>query len=49
MIEHNENDIDNWLVDYANRSEDIETTLQNLSIYYRNMKMNYLKSKSNKK
>ena len=35
MIEYIENDIDNWLVEYANRNEDIETTLQNISIDYR--------------
>jgi hypothetical protein len=35
MIEYTEDDIDNWLVEYANRNEDIETTLQNLSIDYR--------------
>jgi hypothetical protein len=35
MIEYTENDINNWLVEYANRNEDIETILQNLSIEYR--------------
>ena len=35
VIEYTENDIDNWLVEYANRNEDIETTLQNISIDYR--------------
>jgi hypothetical protein len=35
MIGYSENDIDNWLVEYANRNEDIETTLQNISIDYR--------------
>ena len=35
MIEYIENDIDNWIVEYANRNEDIETTLQNISIDYR--------------
>jgi hypothetical protein len=35
MIEYTEDDIDNWLVEYANRNEDIETTLQNISIDYR--------------
>lgn len=35
MIEYIEDDIHNWLVEYANRNEDIETTLQNLSIDYR--------------
>jgi len=32
MIEYTEYDIDNWLVEYANGNEDIESTLQNLSI-----------------
>jgi hypothetical protein len=35
MIKYTENDIDNWLVEYANRNGDIETTLQNISIDYR--------------
>jgi hypothetical protein len=35
MIEYTEDDIDNWMVEYANRNEDIETTVQNLSIDYR--------------
>jgi hypothetical protein len=35
MIGYTKDDIDNWLVEYANRNEDIETTLQNLSIDYR--------------
>jgi hypothetical protein len=35
MIEYIEDDIDNWLVEYANRNEDIETAAQNISIYYR--------------
>jgi len=35
MIEYTENDIDDWLVEYANRNEDIETTLQNISIDYK--------------
>jgi hypothetical protein len=32
MIEYNESDIDNWVVEYANRNEDIETTLKNISV-----------------
>ena len=32
MIEYTEYDIDNWLVEYANGNEDIESTLKNLSI-----------------
>jgi rubrerythrin len=35
MIEYTENDIDNWLVEYGNRNKDIETTLENISIDYR--------------
>ena len=35
MIGYTEDDIDKWLIEYANRNEDIETTLQNLSIDYR--------------
>ena len=34
-IEYTEDDIDNWLVEYSNRNKDIETTLQNISIDYR--------------
>jgi hypothetical protein len=32
MIEFTHDDIDNWLVEYTNKNEDIENTLQNLSI-----------------
>jgi hypothetical protein len=32
MVEYTYDDIDSWLVEYTNRNEDIETTLQNLSI-----------------
>jgi hypothetical protein len=35
MIEYTVDDIDNCLVDFANRNEDIETTLQTISIDYR--------------
>jgi hypothetical protein len=35
MIEYTNVDIDNWLVEYANRNEDIETTLKNISVDYR--------------
>ena len=35
MIGYTEDDIDNWLVEYDNRNEDIETTLKNISIDYR--------------
>jgi hypothetical protein len=37
IIEYNEDDIDNCLVEYANRNEDIETNFQNLSIDYREL------------
>jgi hypothetical protein len=32
MVEYTYDDIDSWLVEYTNKNEDIETTLQNLSI-----------------
>jgi hypothetical protein len=32
MVEYTYDDIDSWLVEYENRNEDIETTLQNLTI-----------------
>jgi hypothetical protein len=32
MIEFTHDDIDNWLVEYTNKNEDIENALQNLSI-----------------
>jgi hypothetical protein len=32
MVEYTNDDIDSWFVEYTNRNEDIETTLQNLSI-----------------
>ena len=32
MIEFTHDDIDNWFVEYTNKNEDIENTLQNLSI-----------------
>jgi uncharacterized protein YeeX (DUF496 family) len=35
MIEYTKNDIDNWLLEYVIRNEDIETTLKNISIDYR--------------
>jgi hypothetical protein len=35
MIEFTHDDIDNWLVEYTNKNEDIENTLQNLSIDFR--------------
>jgi hypothetical protein len=35
MVEYNNDDIDSWLVEYTNRGEDIDTTLQNLSINFR--------------
>jgi hypothetical protein len=35
MIEFTHDDIDNWLVKYTNKNEDIENVLQNLSIILR--------------
>ena len=35
MVEYTYDDIGSWLVEYTNRNEDIETTLQNISIDYR--------------
>jgi hypothetical protein len=35
MIEYTEQDIESWLVEYVNRNEDIEITLHQLSIDYR--------------
>jgi hypothetical protein len=35
MIEYTKHDIESWLVEYVNRNEDIEITLQQLSIDYR--------------
>jgi hypothetical protein len=32
MIEFTHDDIDNWLVEYTNKNEDIENILQNLSV-----------------
>jgi hypothetical protein len=37
MTEYTKNDIDNCLVEYSNRNEDIETNFQNLSIDYREL------------
>jgi hypothetical protein len=35
MVEYTNDDIDSWFVEYTNRNEDIETTLQKLSINFR--------------
>lgn len=35
MVEYTYDDIDNWLVEYTNKNEDIETILQNSSIDHR--------------
>jgi hypothetical protein len=35
MVEFTHDDIDNWLVEYTNKNEEIENTLQHLSIDYR--------------
>jgi hypothetical protein len=35
MVEYTNDDIDSWFMEYTNRNEDIETTLQNLSIDFR--------------
>jgi hypothetical protein len=35
IVEFTYDDIDSWLVEYTNKNEDIENTLQNLSIDYR--------------
>jgi hypothetical protein len=35
IVEFTYDDIDSWLVEHTNKNEDIENTLQNLSIHYR--------------
>jgi hypothetical protein len=45
MVEYTYDDIDNWLVEYTNRNEDIETTLQNLSIDHREIESELLNIK----
>jgi hypothetical protein len=37
IIEYNENEIENWLVNYANKNEDIEDTLHQLSYELREL------------
>jgi uncharacterized protein YeeX (DUF496 family) len=32
ILEYNEDDVDNWLVDYSVKNQDIEETLRNISI-----------------
>jgi hypothetical protein len=35
MIEYTEHEVENWLVNYVNKNEDIEDTLHQLSIDHR--------------
>jgi hypothetical protein len=35
MVEFTHDDIENWIVEYTNKNEEIENTLQNISIDYR--------------
>jgi len=35
MVEFTRDDIDNWLVEYTNKNEEIENTLQHLSFDYK--------------
>jgi hypothetical protein len=45
MVEYTYDDIDNWLVEYTNKNEDIETILQNLSIDHREIESELLSIK----
>jgi hypothetical protein len=45
MVEYTYDDIDNWLVEYTNKNEDIGTILQNLSIDHREIKSEFLSIK----
>jgi hypothetical protein len=45
MVEYTYDDIDNWLVEYTNKNEDIETILQNLSIDHREIESELLNIK----
>jgi hypothetical protein len=47
VIEYTYNDIDNWLVEYTNKNEDIETILKNLSIDHREIESELLNIKVN--
>jgi hypothetical protein len=42
MTEYTEQEIESWLVEYVNKNEDIEVTLQQLSIDLENLKIHYL-------
>jgi hypothetical protein len=42
MTEYTEQEIESWLVEYVNKNEDIEVTLQQLSIDLENLKVHYL-------
>ena len=37
ILEYNEDDIDNWLVDYSVKNKDIEEALRNISIHLRDL------------
>jgi hypothetical protein len=45
MVEYTYDDIDNWLVEYTNKNEVIETILQNLSIDHRGIESEFLSIK----
>jgi hypothetical protein len=45
MVEYTYDDIDNWLVEYRNKNEDIETVLKNLSIDHREIESELLNIK----
>jgi hypothetical protein len=49
MVEYTYDDIDNWLVEYTNKNEEIETMLQKLSIDHREIKSELLKIKVKQK
>jgi hypothetical protein len=37
ILEYNEDDVENWLVNYSMKNQDIEEALQNISIYLRDL------------
>jgi predicted double-glycine peptidase len=45
MVEYTYDDIDNWLVEYTNKNDNIETILQNLSIDHREIENELLNIK----
>jgi hypothetical protein len=45
MVEYTYDDIDNWLVEYTNKNEDIETILKNLSIDHREIESEFISIK----